>query len=121
MKKGVNASRNRKFQSSTAPTKAKSREPAYSQVLNQNKINRHRVKIQRIRLEDNQRLIYSHICYDKQKLTSTSSGARTAIGPRSNALYTIFNQSIKTFPTDTVATGTTIANQDCSNQTRDNQ
>jgi len=34
---------------STEPVKAKSREPAYSQVLNQNKIDRQRVKIQRVR------------------------------------------------------------------------
>src|SRR5688572_6646089 len=40
--------RNRKHETSTAPTKAKSREPAYSQALNQNKIDRHGVKIQRV-------------------------------------------------------------------------
>jgi len=34
--------RNRKLQISRAPTKAKSQEPAYSQSLNQNKINRQR-------------------------------------------------------------------------------
>ena len=33
----------------TAPTKAKFREPAYSHALNQNKINRQRVKIHRVR------------------------------------------------------------------------
>jgi len=31
---------NRKLQTSAAPTKAKSRKPAYSQALNQNKIDR---------------------------------------------------------------------------------
>ena len=36
--------RNRNLETSTAPTKAKSREPAYSQALNQNKIGRQRVK-----------------------------------------------------------------------------
>ena len=36
--------RNRNLETSTAPTKAKSREPAYSQALNQNKIDRQRVK-----------------------------------------------------------------------------
>ena len=34
------SSRNRKLEISTAPTKAKSWEPAYSQALNQNKIDR---------------------------------------------------------------------------------
>ena len=38
----VAADRNRKLQISRAPTKAKSQEPAYSQALNQNKINRQR-------------------------------------------------------------------------------
>jgi len=37
---------NHKFQLSTAPTKAKSQEPAYSQALSQNKVFRHRVNIQ---------------------------------------------------------------------------
>jgi len=41
--------RNRKLEISTAPTKAKSREPAYSQALIQNKI-----KIQRVRQADSQ-------------------------------------------------------------------
>jgi len=36
--------RNRKLETSTAPTKAESREPAYSQALVQNKINRQRVR-----------------------------------------------------------------------------
>jgi len=36
--------RNRKLEISTAPTKAKPREPAYSQALIQNKIDRHRVR-----------------------------------------------------------------------------
>ena len=36
--------RNRKLEISTAPTKAKSREPVYSQALIQNKINRQRVR-----------------------------------------------------------------------------
>src|SRR6218665_1993349 len=36
--------RNRKLEISTAPTKAKSREPAYSHALVQNKIGRQRVK-----------------------------------------------------------------------------
>ena len=38
----VNSSRNRKLYISRAPTKAKSQEPAYSQALNQNKIDRQR-------------------------------------------------------------------------------
>src|ERR1043165_2011997 len=46
--------RNRKLETSTAPTKARSREPAYSQALNQNKIDRHEVKIQRVRQADRQ-------------------------------------------------------------------
>ena len=36
--------RNRKLDISTAPTKARSREPAYSQALIQNKIDRQRVR-----------------------------------------------------------------------------
>ena len=40
----TNRNRNRNLETSTAPTKAKSREPAYSQALNQNKIDRQRVK-----------------------------------------------------------------------------
>ena len=36
--------RNRKLQIYTAPTKAKSREPAYSQALVRNKIDRQRVR-----------------------------------------------------------------------------
>ena len=40
------SSSNRKLEISTAPTKAKSWEPAYSQALNQTKIDRHGVKIQ---------------------------------------------------------------------------
>ena len=36
--------RNRKLDISTAPTKAKSPEPTYSQALVQNKIDRHRVR-----------------------------------------------------------------------------
>jgi hypothetical protein len=46
---GKTSNRNRKLETSTAPTKARSREPAYSQALNQNKIDRHGVKIQRVR------------------------------------------------------------------------
>src|SRR6218665_2130773 len=37
-----NRNRNRNLQISRAPTKAKSQEPAYSQALNQNKIDRQR-------------------------------------------------------------------------------
>jgi len=37
-----NRDENRKLQISTSPTKAKSREPAYSQALNQIKIDRQR-------------------------------------------------------------------------------
>jgi len=40
----VYCNRNRKLEISTAPTKAKSREPAYSQALIQNKIGRQRVR-----------------------------------------------------------------------------
>ena len=36
--------RNRKLGNSKAPTKAKSREPAYSQALDQNKIDRQQVR-----------------------------------------------------------------------------
>src|SRR6185503_20240255 len=50
----ANRNRNRKLDISTAPTKAKSREPAYSQALNQNRIDRQRVKIQRVRQADSQ-------------------------------------------------------------------
>src|SRR6218665_625870 len=39
-----NRNRNRKLEISRVPTKAKSREPAYSQALNQNKIDRQRSK-----------------------------------------------------------------------------
>jgi len=39
---------NRKLEISTAPTKAKSREPAYSQALVQNKIDRHRVRFREL-------------------------------------------------------------------------
>ena len=46
--------RNHKLEISTVPTKAKSDEPAYSQMLSQNKIDRQRVKIQKIRQADNQ-------------------------------------------------------------------
>src|SRR6218665_2102505 len=46
--------RNRNLQLSTAPTKAKSRETAYSQALNQNKIDRVGVKIQRVGQADSQ-------------------------------------------------------------------
>jgi len=49
-----NRIRNRNLQLSTAPTKAKSREPAYSQALNQNKIDRVGVKIQRVGQADSQ-------------------------------------------------------------------
>ena len=49
-----NRNRNRKLDISTAPTKAKSREPAYSQALNQNRIDRQGVKIQRVRQADSQ-------------------------------------------------------------------
>ena len=49
-----NRNRNRKLEISRAPTKAKSREPAYSQALNQNRIDRQRVKIQRVRQADSQ-------------------------------------------------------------------
>src|SRR6218665_569107 len=38
----INRNRNRKLLISRAPTKAKSQEPAYSQALNQNKIDRQR-------------------------------------------------------------------------------
>ena len=38
------SNRNRKLEISRAPTKAKSREPAYSQAPNQNKIDRQRSK-----------------------------------------------------------------------------
>src|SRR6218665_356640 len=43
--------RNRNLEISTTPTKAKSREPAYSQALFQNKIDKQRVKIRRVRLQ----------------------------------------------------------------------
>src|ERR1043165_3739040 len=49
-----NCNRNRKLGTSTAPTKAKSREPAYSQALNQIKIDKQGVKIQRVRQADRQ-------------------------------------------------------------------
>ena len=42
MLKCNNRHRNRKLLISTVPTKAKSQEPAYSQALNQNKIDRQR-------------------------------------------------------------------------------
>ena len=42
---------NRKLEPYTEPTKAKSRESAYSQVLNQSKIDRQVVKIPRVRQE----------------------------------------------------------------------
>ena len=45
---------NRKLLVSTALTKVKSQEPAYWQVLKQNKIDRHGVKIQRVRQADGQ-------------------------------------------------------------------
>ena len=41
---GGHRNRNRKLNISTAPTKARSREPAYSQALIQNKIDRQRVR-----------------------------------------------------------------------------
>ena len=42
--------RNRKLDISAAPTKAKSRDPAYAQALSQNKIDRQRVRsMQRVR------------------------------------------------------------------------
>ena len=41
--------RNRKLEISRAPTKAKSREPAYSQALNQNRIDRQGSRIQTVR------------------------------------------------------------------------
>ena len=44
----------RKLEISTAPTEAKSRESAYSQALNQDKIDRQRVKIKRVRQADSQ-------------------------------------------------------------------
>jgi len=44
----------RNLEISTAPTKAKSRETAYSQALIQNKIDRQRVKIQSVRQADSQ-------------------------------------------------------------------
>src|SRR6218665_1531102 len=44
--------RNRNLYIFTVPTKAKSREPAYSQTLNQSNIDRQRVKIQRFRQAD---------------------------------------------------------------------
>jgi len=47
----------RKLEISTALTKAKSREPAYSQALNQNNIARQRVKIQRVRQADSQTVV----------------------------------------------------------------
>jgi len=40
----ITRNRNRKLEISTAPTKANSREPAYSQALVQNKIDRQRVR-----------------------------------------------------------------------------
>ena len=40
--------RSNKLDIFTVPTKAKSREPAYSQTLNQNNIDRQRVKIQTV-------------------------------------------------------------------------
>ena len=40
----VNRSRKRKLEMSTAPTKAKSREPSYSQAYIQNNIDRHRIR-----------------------------------------------------------------------------
>ena len=45
----TNRNCNRKLETSTAPTKAESRDPTYSQALNQNKIDRQGVKIQRVR------------------------------------------------------------------------
>jgi len=43
-----------KLEISTAPTQARLREPAYSQELKQNKIDRQWVKIQRVRQADRQ-------------------------------------------------------------------
>ena len=44
----VDSNRNRKFEISITPSKAKSRETAYSQVLVHNKIDRQRVRIRRV-------------------------------------------------------------------------
>ena len=49
-----NRNRNRKLLISRAPTKAKSQEPAYSQALNQNKIDRQRSRNSRSRVSDRQ-------------------------------------------------------------------
>jgi len=46
--------RSHKLKISTAPAKARSREPAYSPALNRNKIERQRVTIQRIRQANSQ-------------------------------------------------------------------
>jgi len=45
----VSANRNRKLDISTAPIKVKSLEPAYSQALIQDKLDRQGVKIQRVK------------------------------------------------------------------------
>src|SRR6218665_2524212 len=52
--RNLDCNRNHKLEISTAPTKAKSREPVYSQELIQNKIDRQRVKIQRVWQADSQ-------------------------------------------------------------------
>src|SRR6218665_149171 len=54
--------RNRKLEISTAPTRAKKREPAYSPALIQKIINRQGVQIQRVRQIDSERALVD-ACY----------------------------------------------------------
>jgi len=58
--------RNRKFDVSTAPTKAKSREPAYSQRFIQNKTDRQWVKIQIVR-QSNRSDGYGGRCFELRR------------------------------------------------------
>jgi len=55
---------NRNLEISVAPTKAKSREPAYLQALNQNKIDMQWVKIQRVRQAGRQSDGYGGWCLE---------------------------------------------------------
>src|SRR6218665_1615576 len=56
--------RNHKLENSRVPTKAKSREPAYSPAFNQNKVDTQLVKLQRQAGWQTIRLLYSECCLE---------------------------------------------------------
>ena len=78
----------RKPVTSTAPTKAKSRELAYSQALNKNQIDRQRSKSRESGRQTGRRLVFERYRYTVSRTLELSSATNSA-----RALYILYTLS----------------------------